>query len=143
MNFRRLALISALFLIVPNILFAKDKPEKDKEKSKTTTIYMFGVGAAFGDSVVYITDVNRVDSVVYEKKTGYLKNRADYSMQLKEYLEKKLGLERRTCAVFYSDSKAKADKKYQKLYKTYNNGGTSSVIKLGTDEFRYVCVKEE
>ena len=67
MNFRRLALISALFLIVPNILFAKDKPEKDKEKSKTTTIYMFGVGAAFGDSVVYITDVNRVDSVVYEK----------------------------------------------------------------------------
>ena len=136
MNFRRLALISALFLIVPNILFAKDKPEKDKEKSKTTTIYMFGVGAAFGDSVVYITDVN-------EKKTGYLKDRADYSMQLKEYLEKKLGLERRTCAVFYSDSKAKADKKYQKLYKTYNNGGTSSVIKLGTDEFRYVCVKEE
>ena len=143
MNFRRLALISALFLIVPNILFAKDKPEKDKEKKKTTTIYMFGVGAAFGDSVVYITDVNRVDSVVYEKKTGYLKDRADYSMQLKEYLEKKLGLERRTCAVFYSDSKAKADKKYQKLYKTYNNGGTSSVIKLGTDEFRYVCVKEE
>ena len=143
MNFRRLALISALFLIVPNILFAKDKPDKDKEKSKTTTIYMFGVGAAFGDSVVYITDVNRVDSVVYEKKTGYLKDRADYSMQLKEYLEKKLGLERRTCAVFYSDSKAKADKKYQKLYKTYNNGGTSSVIKLGTDEFRYVCVKEE
>lgn len=143
MNFRRLAFISALFLIVPNILFAKDKPENDKEKSKTTTIYMFGVGAAFGDSVVYITDVNRVDSVVYEKKTGYLKDRADYSMQLKEYLEKKLGLERRTCAVFYSDSKAKADKKYQKLYKTYNNGGTSSVIKLGTDEFRYVCVKEE
>lgn len=143
MNFRRLAFISALFLIVPNILFAKDKPENDKEKSKTTTIYMFGVGAAFGDSVVYITDVNRVDSVVYEKKTGYLKDRADYSMQLKEYLEKKLGLERRTCAVFYSDSKAKADKKYQKLYKTYNNGGTSSVIKLGTDAFRYVCVKEE
>lgn len=141
MNFRRLALVSALFLAVPNFLFAEDKPEKGK--SKTTTIYMFGVGAAFGDSVVYITDVNRVDSVVYEKKTGYLKNRADYSMQLKEYLERKLGLEKRTCAVFYSDSKANADKKYQKLYKTYSDGGTSSIIKLGTDDFRYVCVKDE
>lgn len=144
MNLRRLAIVSAMLVIVPNIFFAKTNNDEDNEKKqKTTSVYMFGIGAAFGDSLVYITDINKVDSVVYVKKTGYLKDRADYSIQLKEYLEKKLGLEKRTCAVFYSDSKAKLDKKYQKLLKTYTNGSSSSVKKLSVDEFHYVCVKGE
>lgn len=145
MSLRRLALISAILMIVPNVVFAKGNPGDDekKEKSKTSSIYMFGIGAAFGDSIVYVTDVNRVDSVVYDKKTGYLKDRANYSIQLKDYLENKLGLEKRTCAVFYSDNKAKIDKKHQKLLKTYSSGSTSSVKKLSVDEFRYVCVKDE
>ena len=128
-----------LLLVASAIFPALAKSPKDKHKYG---VYITGVSASFSDSLVYFTNIQYVDSAAVDDK-DLLVGRAEYSMQLKEYLEKKLGLERRTCAVFYSDSKAKADKKYQKLYKTYNNGGTSSVIKLGTDEFRYVCVKEE
>lgn len=42
MSLHRLALISAILMIVPNVVFAKGNPGDDekKEKSKTSSIYI-------------------------------------------------------------------------------------------------------
>ena len=56
-------------------------------KNDPTTAYMFGFASSFSDSTVYMTSVQRVDSVYLTHKKLFLDNRENYSLQLKEYLE--------------------------------------------------------
>ena len=56
-------------------------------KNDPTTAYMFGFASSFNDSTVYMTSVQRVDSVYLTHKKLFLDNRENYSLQLKEYLE--------------------------------------------------------
>lgn len=39
---------------------------KDKNTTGPTKVYMFGFSASFNDSLVYITDIQAVDSVMIE-----------------------------------------------------------------------------
>ena len=67
-------------------------------KNDPTTAYMFGFASSFSDSTVYMTSVQRVDSVYLTHKKLFLDNRENYSLQLKEYLES-IGAPKRTCIV--------------------------------------------
>ena len=59
---------------------------KDKNTTKTEKVYMFGFSASFNDSLVYITDIQGVDSVEIEPKTDFLVGRTAYGNQLQFYL---------------------------------------------------------
>ena len=90
-------------------------------KNDPTTAYMFGFASSFSDSTVYMTSVQRVDSVYLTHKKLFLDNRENYSLQLKEYLES-IGAPKRTCIVIFDRNFKKAEKKWTKLHDQAGKG---------------------
>lgn len=102
-------------------------------------VYVFGCSFEFGDSVLYITDVNEVDSVMLFKKTKFLPYRSDFSQQFKENLEHGVKhLQNQTSSVFYSDNKTKLEKTYNSLIKKYLKKREMSIVRIREDEFKFV-----
>lgn len=87
-------------------------------KIEPTTAYMFGFASSFNDSTVYITSVQKVDSVYLSHKNLFLEGRDNYSFQLRDYLES-IGEPKRTCIVMFDRNFKKAEKKWTKLYERY------------------------
>lgn len=104
---------------------------------KAQRVYLFGVGAAFGDSVVYFTDIQYVEGTDLVKK-GFLDNRSDYSYQLKNYLENRMNLPHRTCAIYFSEKKSALEKKFLKVRKKYQADTTMVFRTLNAGEFQFV-----
>ena len=71
-----------------------------KVKVRQTPAYLFGYALSPVDSVVYLTSIQRVDTVYMEKKTKMLMGRSLYSDQLQQYLENSMGVRGAICAVF-------------------------------------------
>lgn len=103
-----LSLAMALCLIVG--------AKKDKGV-EPTTVYMYGLSASFNDSIVYLTDVQKVDSA-YFIKGKFLGGLSEYTSQMNQYFSGKDG-DRRTNAVFFKTTRTKAEKAYVKLRKRY------------------------
>lgn len=99
-------------------------------KNDPTTAYMFGFASSFSDSTVYMTSVQRVDSVYLTNKKLFLDNRENYSLQLKEYLEK-IGEPKRTCIVIFDRNFKKAEKKWTKLHDRYTKQAKAKRLKNG------------
>lgn len=102
------------------------------------TVYVFGFSQEFGDTIAYITDITKVDSVMLQKKTGFLPFRYDFSQQFKGHLEGEKGLKKQTACVFFSKNKAKLTKKLAKMKKRYLNMEHTTVVTIGQDEFKFV-----
>ena len=79
-------------------------------KAKRVPAYIFGYGVSLVDSTAYITDIQRLDTVIIEKKTSFLRDRQLYTGQLVAYLEDSLGRSDMTCAVFFNQKRKKLDK---------------------------------
>ena len=87
-------------------------------KNEVKTAYIFGFASSFNDSTVYFTDVQKVDSAYFTRKSKFLVSRENYSYQLRDYLEQK-GAGNRTCIVMFDFNQKKAEKKWNKLYARY------------------------
>ena len=81
-------------------------------------VYMFGFAASFNDTIVHFTNIQTIDSVWIEGKTGFLLGRHLYSTMLRDYLDKNQ-MPYRTCVVFYNKNLKKLQKKYIKMKKLY------------------------
>ena len=105
--------------------------------------YMFGFVANFSDSVVYITDIQTVDSVWYDSKSKFLLSRSSYANQLRDYFSEKLNMPHRTCIVVFALNRKDIEKKYLKMKKLYTvkNVGRYDVKNLNESEFRFTPVK--
>lgn len=111
---------------------AVGKQPKDKKKYG---VYLAGVSASFTDSLVYFTDIQYLDSASVDGN-GMLVNRAAYSIQLKDYLEQKLGGKNRTCFMFFNRKQKSLQKEIAKLKENYKKG--NSLVILGVDpEFKF------
>lgn len=86
-------------------VFAKQPKNKTKYG-----VYVAGVSASFTDSLVYMTDIQYVDSASLDKN-GFLVGRALYSLQLKDYLEMQKGERNRTWVSYFSVPRRKVFKK--------------------------------
>ena len=73
-------------------------------------VYITGVSASFSDSLVYFTNIQYVDSAAVDDK-DLLVGRAEYSMQLKDYLESNKQLKNRTCFVYFNRKKKNLQKR--------------------------------
>ena len=102
------------------------------KKSKSNGLYIVGVSASFSDSLIYFTDIQFVDSVVLDKDK-MLPMRGQYSDQLDAYLEQKLGLENRTCVIYFNEKKHKLEKTIKKMQDKYKKAGTSVLRETGED----------
>ena len=122
-------------MLLSSFTAPKDKKEKEEEPKR---VYMYGVSLNFNDSVVYMTDVQYLDSILIQKD-GSLQNHANYSQQMKIFLEGTLGESNQTCAVIYSDNRKKLEKRYVKMRKRYQADKEKVLMKLGS---AFVFLKE-
>lgn len=121
------------FLLIASIIIpALAKSPKDKNKYG---VYIAGVSASFSDSLVYFTDIQYVDSALLGDN-GLLVGRAQYSIQLKEYLEQKENGKNRTCFVYYNKKKKNLQKEINKLKEKYQKGNTLVLIDVNP-EFKF------
>lgn len=147
MNKWRLFLIALLGMVALSVSATpKEKTAKEekvpKVKKKTIkaekpkTVYMYGMSINFNDSVVYITSVQRLDSVIIDEE-GALQNQAGYTMQLKVYLEGTLNKVNQTCAVIYSDKKKKLEKRYLKARKKLVADKDKMLHQISVNDFSF------
>ncbi len=138
MNKVKTLLVLMVCVMLSASAFAENADNKDKaDKKKTEKVYLFGIGSAFGDSIVHFTSIIELDGLALEKKTKFLPYRSVFSMQMKAYLEGQLGYMQQTCSIFFSDSKKKISKKYYKLKKVYLDESGSSLNIIGADQFTF------
>lgn len=134
-------LMLILLLSTLTISAKKAKKEKPIPAPKIQTLYMYGVSASFNDSIIYITDIQRVDSA-YLKGKYMLGGITDYVSQMNTYFAKATG-DRRTNTVFFKTTRQKAEKAYVKLRKRYTNSSGMDIKPLSESEFRFTGVKPE
>lgn len=103
-----------------------------KKKKQEMGMYMVGVSASFTDSLIYFTDIQLVDSVSLDKDK-LLPMRNQYSDQLENYLENKLGLQDRTCFIYFDAKKGKLEKNIKKMKAKYQKDGKSILKETGAD----------
>ncbi len=132
MNKLKFILASMLGIILLSS-FAAPKEKKDKS-DEPKRIYLYGVSIDFNDSLVYMTDVQSLDSVLI-LKDGSLQNYASYSQQLRIFLEGSQNESNQTCAVIYSDNKKKLEKRYVKMRKRYQADKNTVLMKVGSEAF--------
>ena len=100
--------------------------------SKKKGVYMVGVSASFTDSLVYFTDIQFVDSVKIGKDK-MLPLRQRYSDQMDDYLEQNLGLQDRTCFIYFDKKKNKVEKIIKKMKEKYQKEGKVVLKETGAD----------
>ena len=96
------------------IIFACMLTSADANAKKLATVpqmYMFGMAAAFTDTIVHFTAVQKIDSAWIDTKTKFLQSRDNYSYQLRNYLATKEQMPQRTCIVIYAQDEKKLQKK--------------------------------
>lgn len=123
-------LLASMIGIVMLSSFSAPKEKKEKIE-EPVRVYLYGVSLNFNDSLVYMTDVQYFDSVKIGKD-GSLQNYANYSQQMKIFLESTLGESNQTCAVIYSDNKKKLEKRYVKMRKKFQADKEKVLMKLGS-----------
>lgn len=101
-------------------------------ENKKKGMYIVGVSASFTDSLIYFTDIQFVDSVELGKDK-LLPMRGQYSDQLDNYLEKKLGLQNRVCFIYFDAKKDKVEKVIKKMKKDYQKDGKVVLKETGAD----------
>ena len=104
--------------------------------SKNKPVYIVGVSASFTDSLVYFTEIQLLDSVHLDN-SKMLPERAQYSYQLKNYLENEEGLTNRTCFVYYSNNKKKLQKTVTKMKTKYQKGKTMLMRQVNPNAFQF------
>ncbi len=104
-------------------------------------VYVMGVSLCFGDSVIYFTDIQQIDSVRLTKE-GFLPSREGYGEQLKSYLTGTDGNMNHTCITYFAKKRADLQKKATKLMKRYQTKGTAIIRQIPLNEFRFVRPEE-
>ena len=110
--------LSAVMLLLMSIVFANTTEAKIKVAPK---LYIFGFSASFKNAIVYLTNLQELDSAWVDSKSKFLCARDQYSVQLKDYLAATINDPHRTCVVMFSTEKSKAEKKYMKMKRTYTD----------------------
>ena len=130
-------LVSILLFIclaLPSVVVAKGDDDKKAKKEVAKDVYVLGVSMAFPDSVVYFTEIQCIEDVVLEN--DFLPGRHMYSYELKDYMSYAKGMPGRTSFIFFSEKRAKLEKKEQKIKKRLIEREGKTVRYLG-DSFKF------
>ena len=105
---KRYSIVAIFMMLLCCAVFAAKKPK---------TIYMLGVSYSFSDSIVYFTEIQKIDSIVFDAEHKFLPNRQHYSYELTDFMAFKENRPGRPSAVFYSKKLSAMQKKEAKLKK--------------------------
>lgn len=86
-------------------------------------MYVFSISMSFSDSVMYISTIQKLDGIVLRDKY-FFDERGDYAAQFKKWMEEETASEQ-IAALYYFDSKRKAERGYAKVRKRaiHKHGG--------------------
>lgn len=118
-------------------VFAFQTLEAKPKKVVQKPVYMIGVSFSLVDSMVFITDMQLVDSITIEKKTKFLVDRQLYSFQFQRYLEGTYKGGPYVPSVFFSPSRKKMERKYLSLHKRYVQSKDLRMILVDISQFRF------
>ena len=102
----------------------------------TTPVYMFCVSAEFGDSTVYVTSVQEIDSVQLTKKYDFLRYRSYYSRQFTDFLSTAYATKNQTTSVFFDKKRSRLLKRFNKILKKYENTKGVHVVFVTEGKFQ-------
>lgn len=140
----KLKTIFGITILLLGFSTASAQMPQNKRDTYKASVYLFGFSASFNDSIIYFTDIQKVDNVLLEKKTNFLVSRDQYSYQLRDFLANQKGEPNRTCVTMFATSRKNAEKEYLNLQKLYTEKakGKYDVRMLATD-FGFVHVEED
>lgn len=102
-------------------------------------VYVYACASEFGDSIVYISEIEKVDSMSLVYKTKFLPYRSDFSQQFKDYLEQ--GPQKatnQTVAVYFSLKKNSLAKTLANMKKRYLKKGEKCIMQVKEQDFKFV-----
>ena len=116
-------------------------------------VWVFGVATVLNDSVVYMTDIQQLDSANIYGKGKFLYSRNNYSYQLRDHMAK-TGIDNAMCVTVFATSQKDIEKKYLALRKKFskkpkhassdkNSTGTITLKYIERNDFRYQCIKPD
>lgn len=132
-KWKLLLLVLVTVLVMPAFSAPKEKKEHEIEPKR---VYLCGVSLNFNDSVVYVTDIQYLDSVVINNE-GSLANYSSYTMQMKIYMQGTLGEGNQTCAVLYSEDKKKLEKRVNRMRKHFLTNENKLFKKVSREAFAF------
>ncbi len=111
----------------------RKKKKANKEESESLTIFIYGTSFSFSDSIMYVTDIQQLDSVSVKDKY-FLAGRDQYSLQLKKWLEAGGAPTQVSSINFFSD-RGKAVRKFEKVRKSALKKHHCTIISI--PEFKF------
>lgn len=115
-------------------------PKEPKAVNVTQRVYLYGLSTSFNDSLVYVTEIQAVDSAYIQRKK-FLGGAKEYVEQMHQYFNGNVP-ERRTNTVFHYLTREKAEKAFLKLRKQYEKNGME-FLQIPNHEFMFTAVKED
>lgn len=122
-----------LLILVSTVAVARDK--KDDKKAKEVSVYILGASTSFSDSIVYFTEIQKIDAVVLEN--GFLPHRQYYAYELKDYMNFEKNMPGRISVIYFDEKRNKLEKKEHKIKKHLMEKENKIVRYLG-DNFKFV-----
>ena len=124
-------LILTLVLLIGWSISADAKPKKK-------TIYMFGLSCDYNDSIMYITEIQKIEPAYIESKTGFLYDRTIYAQQLQIFIEEALGKPQTTCVVFFGYDAKKVEKKQARVIRKAKGKEKLEIMPLVPGAFKFI-----
>ncbi len=129
----RKSLFILLFVLIAALGVARER--KDNNKVKEVPVYILGASISFSDSIVYFTEIQKLDNVVLEN--GFLPHRQYYAYELKDYMSFEENIPGRISVVYFDEKRSKLEKKEQKIKKHLMEKENKIIRYLG-DKFKFV-----
>lgn len=131
-SFPLLLLLVASLVCLPA---AAKKKTREPKPIVPQRVWIYGCAVNFLDSVVFVTDIQYVDSVIIDRE-GQLENSYAYSSDLKFYVESRYAKENEACAVYYSPKLKAVEKRYARMRKRFT-AKRMVVNMIGGDSFHF------
>lgn len=111
---------------------------------KQKAVYVFGYAQSNSDSLIYVTDIQRIDTAFLVKKGGFLLGRQVFSEQLRSFLDHSYGSKNAICNIFFSTKRSTLVKTYDRVTLRVNNNDDFRLCFLGQQvmQFRPVSLDE-
>ena len=138
-----LVLLFCLTCSLPLSAKPKDKSRAKKEQVSykqqepvMKPVSIFGLGISFTDSVVYLTEVQRLDSAWITPSKHFLMDRALYSLQLQYYMEHQ-GVKNSICSVIFNKGASKTKRQWAKIRKRHEQSPDQRFKIVPLSDFRF------
>lgn len=113
---------------------SKMRNQNQNKNSREVDVYMFAASFSLLDSVIYISDIQKVDNVIVNNK-WFIKERSAYESQFTDHISVDLN-ESQLTSLYYSEKPKKIQKSRARLIK--RNAKKNGFYLIQVSDFKFV-----